>query len=90
MAASTPRKSVPLVVRLDSAARQVQVSGDFSNWSPLPMKRAKDGAWTVELKLPPGEHQYRLVVDGEWRDDPAAPGYVENPFGSRNAVLRVS
>ena len=85
-----PRKSVPLVVRAEGA-RTVAVTGDFTGWSAagIPLNQIRDGEWAVQLDLAPGEHQYRLLVDGEWRDDPKAARHVPNPFGTRNGVLRV-
>jgi len=37
----------------------------------------------------PGRYEYRFVVDGQWRDDPACTERVPNGFGSENCVLRV-
>ena len=88
--AKPARKAVPLIVRVEGA-RAVAVTGDFTNWSAagVPLSRVREGEWAVHLDLPPGEHQYRLLVDGEWRDDPSATRLVPNPFGTRNSVLRV-
>lgn len=85
-----PRKTIPLVVRLNGA-RSVAVTGDFTNWSPegVALSQIRDGEWAVKLELTPGEHQYRLRVDGEWRDDPSARRTVPNPFGTANSVLTV-
>ena len=85
-----PRKTVPLVVRVEGV-RSVAVTGEFTNWSAagVPLNQIHDGEWAVNLELPPGEHQYRLLVDGEWRDDPKAARHVPNPFGTENCVLRV-
>jgi hypothetical protein len=47
------------------------------------------GDWSVDLSLPPGEHRYRLIVDGEWRDDPSAQRLEANPFGGFDAVIAV-
>lgn len=84
------RKSVPLVVRVEGA-KSVAVTGEFNRWSPegVPLSQIHDGEWAVNLDLPPGEHQYRLIVDGEWRDDPSAKRHVPNPFGTENCVLKV-
>lgn len=85
------KKTVPLVVRL-AGAREVAVTGDFTNWSAqgVALSQIRDGEWAVNLDLTPGEHQYRLRVDGEWRDDPAAGRHVPNPFGGENCVLTVN
>jgi hypothetical protein len=41
------------------------------------------------LNLAPGEYQYRLLVDGEWKDHSEAKRRVPNAFGSENCVLTV-
>lgn len=83
-------REVPFVVKA-LQAREVAVSGDFTGWSDrIRLTPANgDGEWRATLQLPPGEYQYRLIVDGEWRDHPDAPKRVPNPFGSENCVLTV-
>lgn len=73
-------------------AREVTVTGDFTGWSKDKVRLTRDGKgeWTGVLELAPGEYQYRLLVDGEWRDDPLAQTRVPNQFGSTNCVLKVS
>ncbi|MCW5557209.1 MAG: response regulator [Verrucomicrobiae bacterium] len=73
-------------------AQQVCVAGSFNDWQPdaTPMTRRDDGQWVKELTLPPGRYEYRLIVDGEWADDPAAAELIPNAFGTANAVLVVS
>lgn len=77
---------------LDPAARAVCVAGSFNDWHPgaSEMIRVAPGRWMKELTLAPGEHEYRLVVDGSWLTDPDCPRRVVNPFGSENSVLSVS
>jgi hypothetical protein len=72
-------------------AREVHVAGTFNDWDPreTPLKRDSLGDWSVELSLPPGEHRYRLIVDGEWTDDPSAQRMEANPFGGFDAVIVV-
>ena len=75
-------------------AREVVVAGEFTNWSQVGVRLSlapkKKNEWRGFLHLQPGEYQYRLIVDGEWRDNPDAPRRVPNPFGSENCVLTVS
>jgi 1,4-alpha-glucan branching enzyme len=73
-------------------ARAVSITGDFTKWSKegLRLDKGPNGEWHATLNLAPGEHQYRLLVDGEWRDNPKAPKRVPNPFGSENCVLTVT
>ncbi|HVU16658.1 MAG TPA: isoamylase early set domain-containing protein [Candidatus Didemnitutus sp.] len=73
-------------------AGSVQVAGDFNEWRPEsnPLHAGEAGDWSATLQLRAGEYQYRYVVDGIWREDPDAHESVENPFGSRNSLLRVA
>ena len=87
-----PAPGAEVVARLSLSApqaRQVSVAGDFNGWSPeaAPLRRGPGGAWTGEVRLPRGRHQYMFVVDGEWVTDPAAPVTLDDGFGHRNAVL---
>lgn len=85
------RHPYPFVVKLEGA-HDVAVTGDFIGWSSdgIALHEIQGGEWAVNLDLPPGEYQYRLKVDGQWRDHPEAPRRVPNPFGSENCVLTVS
>jgi hypothetical protein len=91
--AAKPRNSgrrVTLVVpRLE--AGHVVATGDFTSWSRegVSLKRRSDGGWSAAVTVAPGEHQYRLLVDGEWRNNPAAQRRVPNGFGSENDVFEV-
>lgn len=73
-------------------ARAVAVAGSFNGWSPSTtnLKKDRSGKWTVSLPLPPGQHQYRFVVDGLWQNDQRSVQCVQNPFGSWNCVIEVS
>jgi hypothetical protein len=53
------------------------------------MKKFKGGIWKKTVSLPQGEHQYRLLVDGQWRDDPECPRRRPNQFGGENCVCVV-
>ena len=72
-------------------ARQVNVAGEFNDWHPesTPLTKTKDGEWVVRLMLRAGEYEYRLVVDGQWIEDPEADLRTANPHGGFNSVLRV-
>jgi 1,4-alpha-glucan branching enzyme len=78
-------------VRLPQA-EEVVLTGDFVRWDPagIPLHHHGQGdEWSATIELAPGEHEYRLRVDGEWRDDPDAQRKVPNPFGTENGVLKV-
>lgn len=44
-------------------ARTVEISGDFTNWEPVPLTRGADGWWTVTLPITPGTHQMNVRLD---------------------------
>jgi len=70
------------------AAKSVRLAGEFTEWEkkPLDLNKSKNGLWTLVLPLPPGNHAYRFIVDGQWRDDPSASVRTANPFGTENAI----
>jgi 1,4-alpha-glucan branching enzyme len=74
-----------------SAAESVLLAGDFTGWqqAPLPLKKGKGGVWKTTVSLPPGRYEYRLLVDGQWRDDPNCPTRQPNQFGGENCVCVV-
>jgi len=72
-------------------AQSVMVAGDFTGWqqAPVPLKKDKTGVWKKIITLPPGRYEYRLLVDGEWRNDPNCPHRHPNHFGGENCVCVV-
>ncbi|HKS16748.1 MAG TPA: glycogen-binding domain-containing protein [Planctomycetota bacterium] len=87
-----PKDTTPVLVEIRNLhAREVVITGDFSGWAPdrFPLRLDPDGVWRTRLHLVPGEHEYRLRVDGEWRDDPQAVRRVSNIYGGENCVLVV-
>jgi 5'-AMP-activated protein kinase regulatory beta subunit len=75
----------------NSTAREVLVAGSFNGWQPkaTPMTEQRGGKWSAEILLPPGQYEYRFVVDGQWQDDPMAARFVANSFGGLNCVVEV-
>ena len=79
-------------VTLYPRAESVQISGDFNNWQPAKTQMQKvgdSGVWQTKLKLPAGKYRYRLVVDGQWQQDPYNELTETNPFGGFNSVVEV-
>ena len=73
-------------------ALSVQLVGDFTHWQdqPISLKKQAGGVWHASVPLTPGEHHYRFLVDGEWRDDPECALRVPNPFGGQNMTRKVA
>ena len=81
-----------IFVTLYPRAQSVQIAGDFNNWQPHDTQMQKvgeSGVWQKELKLPSGRYRYRLVVDGQWQQDPYNDTTEMNPFGDYNSVFEV-
>ncbi len=79
-------------VTLYPRAKSVQIAGDFNNWQPVksPMEKVGDsGVWQTEMRLPEGRYRYRLVVDGQWQQDPYNEHTEVNQFGEFNSVVDV-
>ena len=73
-------------------AETVSLAGCFNHWQPDidPLHPSGRGRWLKEMHLPPGSYEYRFIVDGQWMPDPRASETIQNPFGGRNSVLRVT
>ena len=74
------------------AEKSVSVAGSFNGWNPgaNPMKKTGENIWELSLPLPPGSHPYKLVVDEQWRLDPANPKKAADGAGHENSVVQVS
>ncbi len=82
-----------LFIQPASVGREVSIAGDFNGWSPDTHRlRRNESAGVFELcvRLAPGRHVYRLVVDGVWSADPFNDEFELNPFGEPNSVVRVT
>jgi DNA-directed RNA polymerase omega subunit len=75
-------------------AKSVYIVGDFNDWNIYanPMKKQKNGNYTITLELEPGsEYQFRYLIDeSRWENDWNADKYVKSPYGnSDNSVIIV-
>ena len=56
-----------LVVIQAPVARTVELMGDFTEWQPVSLVRARDGRWTLSLPIAAGTHRFNIRVDGgDW------------------------
>ncbi|MBM4398048.1 MAG: glycogen-binding domain-containing protein, partial [Deltaproteobacteria bacterium] len=74
----------------------VLLSGSFNGWADTAEEGADvladpdaDGTWTLKKVLQPGVHQYKFIVDGSWKADPANPNQTPDGFGGINSVVQV-
>ncbi|OYY73649.1 MAG: hypothetical protein B7Y40_08380 [Gammaproteobacteria bacterium 28-57-27] len=71
----------------------VWLIGDFNNWEDdtLPMKKKKDGSWSLEIELEPGREYQFLYHLGDkcYITDDAPDASAPNPFGTgENSIIR--
>jgi len=88
-----PTTSGILFVQPVSGSARLGIAGDFNNWNPsaTPLTRNDDlGVWQACIRIPPGRYRYRLVVDGQWVQDPYNKNTETNPFGELNNILEVA
>lgn len=79
--------STKFSVKPASGAKQVGVAGDFTDWKPSAMRKQKDGSFAATIAVPPGAHEYKFVVDGQWIVDPDNSKWAMNSFGTLNSVV---
>lgn len=75
----------------------VHVAGSFNGWPGTidgggwPLQHdAGANTWSGSFPIPPGDHQYKLVVnESNWIPDPTNPQTIDDGFGGSNSVLEV-
>ena len=73
-----------------NGTREVRLAGEFNNWDPAAgLLRRENGHWVTTLPLPPGQYEYKYLVDGEWVLDPRNASQVRTAVGSVNSLLVV-
>ncbi len=75
-----------------ACGQNVVLVGSFNGWSSgaHPLRRNNVlGVHELCLRLPPGRHLYRLIIDGAWSADPYNDRCEPNPFGEMNSVIDV-
>ena len=80
---------VTFEIKPPKPAKEVLLSGDFTNWVPTPMKKLKDGSFSTSISLESGTHEYKFVVDGQWAIDPDNVQTTWNPLGTMNSVAGI-
>lgn len=77
---------------------EVDVVGEFNNWTPGVNRMRPNGMLGVHelrLALSPGQHRYKLIVDGRWITDPYNSETVSaeasgDGCGGSHSVVRVA
>jgi hypothetical protein len=77
-----------LRIRIPSA-RSVELSGDFTGWKPVALRRADDNHWEVTLAIAPGMHRLAIRVDGDAWAPPPGVSAVPDEFQGTVGVIVV-
>jgi hypothetical protein len=79
-----------LTLRVNApGARLVEISGDFTNWTPLQLVRSDTGWWVVTLPIARGNYQMNVRVNGgKWIVPPGLLSMVDE-FGGTVGLLVV-
>ncbi|KAL2613022.1 hypothetical protein R1flu_024714 [Riccia fluitans] len=71
-APASPPGLVPTRFVWTHGGRRVHLCGSFTRWQdtmPMSPMEGLPSVFQVVCTLPPGYHQYKFIVDGEWRHD---------------------
>ena len=79
---------IPIEFSCEGASKSVEIAGTFNDWKPEPLDYSKSGEWITTLKMAPGVHYYKYVVDGEWMHNPNKECH-EDAEGNINNVVRI-
>lgn len=74
-------ETVPTAFKWSDGGTHVFVTGSFNNWQgKIKMHRNNDitNEFVLIIEIPPGIHQYKFIVDGEWRLNRNAPTVRDN------------
>ena len=79
---------IPIEFSCAGASKSVEIAGTFNGWKPEPLAYSCNGEWITTLKMAPGVHYYKYVVDGEWMHNPNKECH-EDEKGNINNVVRI-
>lgn len=78
---------VSFFLRGYSTAGVVNLAGSFNNWQPTGLQMKKtDSGWIADVKIGPGKHWYKFIVDGSWIVDRDNYQLENDGMGNDNSV----
>lgn len=78
-----------LFVQPIGLGEDIRIAGAFNQWQPersVMMPNRRLGVYELLVPVTPGEHEYRLVIDGVWQTDPYNERKRWNPYGEQNSL----
>eukprot|EP01135_Chromosphaera_perkinsii_P001222 Nk52_evm21s162 gene=Nk52_evmTU21s162 len=79
-------KNVPTVLRWNGGGRNVFVTGTFNNWQERIRLVKSHEEFSAIINLPPGSHQYKFIVDDEWKFNPDQPTLSDKSGAVNNSI----
>ena len=77
----------------EEKSKTAALVGDFNDWNmeTCPMKRLKDGSFSLTVALTTGNsYRFRYVLDGDtWVNEHDADSYIANEYGSDDSLINV-
>lgn len=76
----------PMLQFSDSSARRVEVVGKWSEWGRRHSMTSRGQVWILDvskLDLPPGRHEYKFIINGEWETGDNRMFYIDD---NRNLI----
>jgi len=73
-----------------AGAESVVITGDFTDWQPVPLLRVTHDRWEVTWRIPPGIHRVNLRVNGGAWMVPLGLRVQEDEFGGAVGILVVN
>ena len=78
-------------IRIRAAdARIVEIMGDFTDWTPVALQRARGDRWEIVLPLERGTYQLNVRVDGGPWGVPPGIGTASDDFGGVVGLLIIA
>ena len=70
------------------SATHVELSGDFTRWTPASLERGKGDRWIFTTRLSPGVHRFVVRVDGgTWLPAPGLPQTLDAYEGTVSVIV---
>lgn len=86
---SSPSLTVPVMFKWTHGGQRVSITGTFNNWASegIPMVRSGQEFYQV-VQVSKGVHEYKFMVDGEWKFSSEQPA-LQDVSGNVNNIVDI-
>ena len=72
-------------------AKSVLLVGSMNEWNENGIKMENSNeVWGITIKLSPGKHTYKFIIDGNWEYDISNPSFEDDGYGGMNSILEIN